>query len=129
MSQHPIELILTQHLASYLAMPVFLVDPGGGLLYYNEPAERVLGSRFEETGPMPAKEWATIFRPVDTEGRPLAPEDLPLVVALNEQTPASGRFYIVGLDGVRREIEVWALPLVGQGDRFVGAMAVFWEPG
>ena len=53
MSQKPIELILMRQLASTLAMPIFLVDADGTLAFYNEPAERVLGMRFEETGEMP----------------------------------------------------------------------------
>jgi hypothetical protein len=51
---HPIQLILTRQLAGYLSVPVFLVGPNGDLLFYNEPAEILLGKRFEETGPMPS---------------------------------------------------------------------------
>ena len=40
---HPIQIILTRQLAAYLSVPVFLVDPKGNLLFYNEPAEIVLG--------------------------------------------------------------------------------------
>ena len=69
-------------LASYLALPIFLVDPSGTLVFYNEPAEQILGRRFEETGEMSAAEWSTIFQPTDDAGRPLAPESLPLMVAL-----------------------------------------------
>jgi hypothetical protein len=46
MAQHPIEVILMRQLASYLAMPILLVDPAGTLLFYNEPAERLLGRRY-----------------------------------------------------------------------------------
>ena len=35
-------------------MPIFLVDPEGTLVYYNEPAERLLGYRYDETGEMPS---------------------------------------------------------------------------
>jgi len=38
-----IELILMKQVASYLATPIFLVDRAGTLLYYNEPAEALLG--------------------------------------------------------------------------------------
>jgi len=63
MAQKAVELILMRQLASCLAVPVFLVDPEGTLLYYNEPAERLLGRRYDETGEMPASEWATMFTP------------------------------------------------------------------
>ncbi len=127
MAQHEIEVILTRHLASYLAMPLFLVDPQGTLIYYNEPAEAVLGRRFEETGEMPVDEWATIFTPTDEAGAVLPPEALPLVKALSERRPAHRGFWIEGLDGVRRQIEVTAIPLVGHAGRFLGAVAIFWE--
>jgi PAS domain-containing protein len=128
-SQKDIEIILARHLASYLAMPIFMVDPEGNLIYYNEPAEAVLGQRFDETGAMPASEWATLFAPTDEEGTPLMPEDLPLVIALLEHRPAHRTFWIQGLDNTPRHIEVVALPIVGQAQRYLGAMAIFWERG
>jgi hypothetical protein len=126
MSQE-IELILTRQLASYLSVPLFVVDPAGTLLYYNEGAEVILGCRFSETGQMPAGEWSTVFTPTTEDGRPFPAEELPLMITLQERRPAHGRFWIAGLDGVRRQIDVTAFPLVGLGDRYVGAVALFWE--
>lgn len=127
MWQKEIEAILARQLASYLAMPIFIVDPQGTLVFYNEPAEKILGRRFEDTGEMPVAEWSTIFKPVDKAGAPLTPDTLPLVVALNERRPAHSSFRIRGLDGVLRQIEVTAFPLIGQADRYLGAVAIFWE--
>jgi len=127
MDQRDIEVILARNLAEHLAMPIFIVNPFGDLLFYNEPAEVILGYRFDETGSMPASRWATIFQPVDPTGQPLAPSELPLVVATTERHPAHSRFSIKGLDERLRQIEVTAFPLIGQSDRFVGAMAIFWE--
>jgi PAS domain-containing protein len=127
MPQQPIELILMRELASCLATPVFVVAPDGGLLYYNEPAEQLLGMRFEETGAMPMEEWSTVFVPTDENGDPLPPEQLPLVIALQHQRPAHAIFWIRGLDGVPRKLEVAALPLRGQAVRDLGAAAIFWE--
>ncbi|MCE7939467.1 hypothetical protein DCC79_09895 [bacterium] len=130
MAQHEIEIILTRQLASCMATPVFLVDPAGTLLYFNEPAERVLGQRFDEAGEMPVERWSTIFSPMDAAGVPLPAESLPLVVALTECRPTHGHFWIHGLDHTLRRIEVTAFPIVGVADRFVGAVAIFWEdPG
>ena len=56
MAQHPVEMILTRQLAGYLSVPVVLVDTTGTVIFYNEPAERILGVRFEETGPIDRKE-------------------------------------------------------------------------
>ena len=61
MRQREIEVILTRQLASYLALPIFIVDEDGTLIFYNEPAEAILGQRFEETGEMPADEWAQAY--------------------------------------------------------------------
>lgn len=126
-SQKEIELILARQLASYLVMPIFIVDPPGNLIYYNEPAEGILGRRFDETGEMPVEEWSTLFKPTDEIGRPLAPESLPLVIVLTQHRPAHREMWIQGLDGVRRRIEVTAFPIDGQGGRRLGAIAVFWE--
>ncbi|HEX6510498.1 MAG TPA: PAS domain-containing protein [Chloroflexota bacterium] len=125
--QKEIEVILTRQLAGYLTAPVFIVDPEGTLLYYNEPAEWILGTRFEETGEMPASEWATVFTPMDDNDEIIPPEELPLIIALNEHRPAYRRFQIQGLDGVRRTIEVTAFPLDGMAERRLGAVAMFWE--
>lgn len=125
--QLEIELILMRQLAGNLALPVFLVDPAGNLVYYNEPAETILGRRFEETGAMPATEWATIFVPMDTAGYRLPPEDLPLVIAVTTGRPAHRGFWIHGLDGVNRYIEVTAFPLISQDRQIVGGVALFWE--
>ncbi|MFO7533987.1 MAG: hypothetical protein R6W93_16140 [Candidatus Limnocylindrales bacterium] len=43
MAQQPVELILVRHLASRLAVPVFVVDPSGDLVYFNEPAPAIPG--------------------------------------------------------------------------------------
>ena len=70
---YDIEVILMRQTASYLAMPIFVVDPKGNLVYFNEPAEELLGLRYEEVGEMPAEEWSTIFVPTDKNGDPTTP--------------------------------------------------------
>ncbi len=127
MVQKEIEVILTRQLASYLAMPIFIVDPQGSLVFYNEPAETVLGIRFEETGEMPMDEWTRVFKPTDGNSNALEQNHLPLAKALTESRPAHSNFWIRGLDGVARHIEVFAFPLIGQANRNLGAMAIFWE--
>ena len=127
MAQYPIELILTRQLASQLAMPVFLVDQDGTLVFYNEAAETVLGRRFDETGTMPAAVWAERFTPRDAEGRPMNSDLLPLMIAVRQGRPAHADFLIRGLDGVDRRIEVTAFPLVSVTGRRSGAIAIFWE--
>jgi PAS domain-containing protein len=123
----PIEVILARQLASALAMPIFIVDPAGTLVFYNESAERILGRRFDETGEMPVGEWATASAATDDAGISIPPRQLPLMVALTERRPVHGRLWVLGLDNVRRRIETTAIPLIGQAGRHLGAMAIFWE--
>jgi len=127
MPQQEIEVILARHLSEYLLMPIFIVNPDGDLVFYNEPAEAILGLSYSETGMMPAREWSTIFQQEDLEGGPIKPDDLPLIIALRERHPAHKVIRIRGLDGIAREIEITAFPLVSQADRFLGAIAIFWE--
>lgn len=125
--QQEVEVILARHFAESLAIPVFIVDPDGNLLFYNEPAELILGQRFEETGAMPAEEWGTVFTPVDDEGMPLSLDQLPLMIALGQKRPSHRYMLIQGLNGVPRRIGVTAFPIIGQAARFLGAIALFWE--
>jgi PAS domain-containing protein len=127
MAQRDIEMILIRQLASCLAMPIFIVDPVGNLIFYNESAEHILGRRFDETGEMPATEWATTWVLTDEDGATLAPESLPLSIALSQMRPTHHRFWIQSLDNVRRHVEAVAFPLVGQAERHLGAVAIFWE--
>jgi PAS domain-containing protein len=127
MAQREIEIILARQLAEHLALSIFLVDPEGNLIFYNEPAGKILGYNFDETGPMPASEWATIFKPMNRHEQLLQPEELPLVIATLKRHPAHRNFWIRGMDDEMRQIEVTAFPLIGQADRFLGAMAIFWE--
>ncbi len=127
MVQKELEIILARAWASTLAMPIFIVDPQGTLLYYNEPAERILGHRYEDTGEMTAEVWSKVFQPADRTGTPLPPNSLPLVIALSERRPAHRDFWIRGMDSVPHHIEVTAFPMTGQAGRYLGAMALFWE--
>jgi PAS domain-containing protein len=127
MAQKEIEVILTRQLASYLAIPVFIIDSVGTLLFYNEPAEQILGVRFEETGEMLAAEWSAIFSLMDEHGTRLALEALPIMIALTEQRPVHDDVDIQGPDHIRRHIEVTAFPLIGQAGHNLGAVALFWE--
>jgi PAS domain-containing protein len=125
----PIELILMRELADHLATPIFVVQPNGDLLFYNEPAGLLLGTRFDETGMMPFHQWTTTFSPTDGDGTPIPPEELPLAIAVQQQRPAQGRVTILGLDGTPRRLMVAAIPLTGQWGHHLGAAAIFWEDG
>jgi hypothetical protein len=120
-------MILMKLVASYLAMPIFLVGPNGSLLYYNEPAEEILGLRYDETGEMPLEEWSTVFNPTDESGAVIPPEALPLAKAVQQRRPDHGELWIRDMNQLARHISVTAFPLVGQNDRDLGSVALFWE--
>lgn len=127
MSAHPIEIILNRQLADCLALPAFITDTKGNLVYYNEPAETILGRRFEETGEMPVETWSTIFKQSDEKGNIIPPDELPLVRTLKYAIPHHKTFWIESLKGKREKISVTAYPIIGRASRFLGAVAIFWE--
>jgi PAS domain-containing protein len=125
--QRNLVLILARELAANSATPMFVVDPEGTLVFFNEPAEQVLGRSFSETGPLDSNEWGTIFSPLDPSGRPIPVDNLPLTRALRDLQPGHLAMKITGLDGEQRMIAVTAFPLFARANEFVGALAIFWE--
>ena len=121
-----IEIILNRQLADCLSVPVFIVNKEGDLLFYNEPAEQILGRRFEDTGELQAEEWSTMFTPMDDQGKLIPRDQLPLVRALTEQKPAHKSFWIKSLDGSKHKISVTSYPIIGRSKKFSGAVAIFW---
>lgn len=127
MAGHAIEIILSRQLADSLNIPVFIVDPEGNLLFYNAPAEELLGRRYEDTGEMPMAMWSTAFYPTDADGNPVPAEELPLTQSIQSHIPAHNNFWIKSFDGRSVNISVTAIPIIGRSGKFEGAMAMFWD--
>ncbi len=127
--QEPIELILIKHWASYVTIPILIADAAGTLIFYNQPAEAILGRSFDEAGEINATDLEKVFVTQDLDGSRLPSEELPLVRSLVERVPSHRTIRIRALDGPWRTIDVTALPIIGQGDRQLGAFAAFWEVG
>jgi len=125
--QRHLILILARNFASRLATAVFLVDEKGRAIFFNEAAEDLLGTRFEEGHGMSAEEYTKLFRPADERGQVLGPLDTPLGIAVNRQEPSHGPLTITGADGATRRIEATAFPLLAHAGDLVGAIAFFWE--
>lgn len=128
-SRHDVEVILLRRLADRLLVPIFMEDAGGRLLFYNEAAEPLIGRPFSEVGHVELRDWIETFEPTDEHGVPIPADEHPLGVARLRQEPSFRRFVYRGLDGVRRRVEAIAFPLLGQCDRHLGAVAIFWEEG
>ena len=120
-------LILARELATNVATPIFVVDPEGTLVYYNEPAEAVLGASFATTGELSFDEWGSKWNPSDPEGAAIEPRDLPLAEAFRDKRAAHAPMWITGLDGERRLISVTSVPLLGPENELMGAIAIFWQ--
>jgi PAS domain-containing protein len=127
MTGPPIEIVLLKQVAGYLATPVFLVDEDGSLEYYNEPAEALLGRRYEETGQIPLETWGSLWPATDADGQPLDHEELPLAIAVRDRRPVQATICVHGSDGHDRELIVTALPLEAADGAHLGAFAIFWE--
>ena len=126
-SQQPLEMILCRQLAKHLASPVWLLEATGELVFYNEPAEHLLGVKFEDVGPLVSVELTEMFEVTETDGEPLAESDFPVISALMNRIPENRLVRFRAKDGTWRVVEVLAMPIIGQGDRFVGVIATFWE--
>jgi PAS domain-containing protein len=127
-AQHPVELILLKQWASYIRVPVFVVDHAGTLVFYNEPAEAILGASFDDAGEMTLDDLPAIFKTAAPDGRELAAEDLPISIALLQRRPVHMRLRLTALNGATRIIDATSFPIEGQGQRHLGAVAMFWEP-
>ena len=127
MAQQPVEMILLKQWAEHMGSSVWLMDAEGNLVYYNEPAEQILGLRFDEAGEINAEELTTLFQTSYPDGSAIATEDLPVVVALTQRVPSHAELRIKNRAGDVKDIEVTALPLLSADQRLLGTMAVFWE--
>jgi len=125
--QKSLVLILAREFASNLATPIYIADADECLVYFNEPAEKIAGRSFAETGEIPIREWAEMLAPRAADGQPLKREEAPGGIAFAERRPAHGSLCITGLDGKRREIATTAFPLFGPDEEFHGIMVIFWE--
>jgi len=124
--QRHIALILAKDLAANLATPVLLVDAEGDLVFFNEPAEVILGRPYAEAQ-MSSVELAKTFKPVDEAGERIPLEELPLAQAFRSGIPTHGHLRIEAVDGRTHDLEVVAIPLFAQVDQPVGGLAAFWE--
>jgi len=129
MDQQPIEMILLRQWAELMASSVWLMDAAGDLVYYNEPAEEILGLRFNEAGAIHADELVDAFHTTQLDGTPVDTAGLPVVMALTKLVPSHAPLRIRNRAGEWREIEVTALPLIASDGRHLGAIAIFWEVG
>jgi PAS domain-containing protein len=127
-AQQSVEMILARQLASHLFVPVLVFDSTGTVVFYNEPAERILGVRFEETGRIDPEEADRLVElSIDPSAGPEDSEQ-PVLVALQQRRPAHARRWLLRrADRVRLQVEATAFPIIDHEERLLGAVAMFWE--
>src|SRR5215510_4643082 len=114
MTQQPVEMILARQLSGYLSVPVILLDAAGTVVFYNDPAERMLGVRFEETGRIEQEEANRLVELSDDPAGETRDAGRLMEIALKERRPVHARrFLLRRSDRVRLQIEVTAFPLIG----------------
>lgn len=125
--QQPLEMIILRQLASYLTIPMWMMDDAGDLIFYNEPAEALLGVQFDDVGPIRAEQLVGMWQVTDRDGELLPEAEFPVVAALTRQVAGHRAVRFQSKDGEWRDVEVTAIPIEGQGKRFLGVLAMFWE--
>jgi PAS domain-containing protein len=119
-------LILARELASNLATPMFLMDTGGMLVFYNDAAALLLGKPFSELGEIPSGEFGESLQLSTIDGTRIRRRDSPSGVAFYEQRPAHQVVMATAYNGIRRAYEATAYPLLGATGEMHGVVAVFW---
>ena len=120
-------LILAREFASNLATPLAVIDEEGTLVFFNEPAERIIGESFAELGNLTEEEWRARFNAERRDGTPLSGDEMPTSVARRLRRPAHETMVLTMLDGRQRTLSVTAIPMLGREQGLAGVVVVFWE--
>jgi hypothetical protein len=126
-SEPSLPLILARELAANLATPMFLIDAGGTLVFFNEAAEVMLGKTYGEVGGITANEFGAMLELGNVDGSPMRRRDSPAGVAFYQREPAHRTLVATSLDGTRQPFEVTAYPLFGHIGEMHGVLTVFWR--
>jgi PAS domain S-box-containing protein len=127
MPSRPLPLILARELAANVATPYLVIDGEGRLVFFNERAERILGTTPSELGEMPEEEWRTRFQVERPDGTPVESDQTPSARARRERRPMQDTLVYTWADGRRTTLSVTAIPLLGREDDLLGVFLLFWE--
>jgi PAS domain S-box-containing protein len=119
-------LILARELASNLATPLAIIDAYGTLVFFNEPAELIIGSTPSELGGLSEEAWRARFSATHPDGSPATLDDMPTVQARRQRAPAHATLVVTN-DGRTRTLEVTAFPLLVDDSEIAGVVCLFWE--
>jgi len=122
-----LQIILARQLASCMATAIMLFDAQGNLVFYNEPAEAMLNTRFDETGEIKVDDLLRVVTVADESREPLPPEARPGRVARLERRPITRTIWMSCNGGPWRRVQATAVPIIGEENELHGVMQFFWE--
>ena len=126
-AQKSLPLILAREFAANLATPMVLMDERGRMIFFNEPAEQIIGQTHAEVGELSPDEWWRLFSVERIDGTQVGFDEMPAGIAHANRRPAHDTLAFTTVDGRRHEIAVTAFPLLGRDEELLGVVAVFWE--
>ncbi|HSH02323.1 MAG TPA: hypothetical protein VLL52_07370 [Anaerolineae bacterium] len=119
-----LEVILARHLASSLAIPMFLINPQADLIYFNTLAERILGQRYDETGVLTYAEWSTLMTFRDKDGNKLVEHNNPFLVSLRTEKLINQQLWLETINQNKQCLTISCIPLLGQTYHFFGVLVI-----
>ena len=128
MGGRAIELILAKQLASSLAVPIILYDRDGTVAFFNERAETLIGVRFDRADALSTFQDVRDTLQITTiEGFEPKPDERMVELAMREGRARHWSLRVRALDGVVRDLDATAVPLISQSGDNEGAVVFFWE--
>jgi len=118
-----LELILARSLAGNLAVPTFLAEADGKIVYFNEAAELLLGRAYEDTPELTSDDLVDLLLPLDEDGNPVTGEQMPIQRAIATGLPAHMHAYSDGAEPKR--YLATAIPFLDRDGLVLGAL-LFW---
>lgn len=106
---------------------MFLMDPGGMLVFYNDAAALLLGKPFAELGEIPSGDFGAALHVRSVDGEQMRRSETPSGIAFFEHRPSHQAITVTTYDGVHRVFEQTAYPLFGATGEMHGVVSVFWE--
>ncbi len=125
MANYPVEFILARQLAEYMSTPIAIVDYDGKIIYYNEPAEYILGKKFNESGEIEYREWDNRFYLEHDRSAPMQVLDIPFISALSNRIILQGEYWMRNFEEVDQKVLIICVPIVGMGHRELGTIVYF----
>jgi hypothetical protein len=125
MIQKAIEFIILKQVASYLAIPIAIIDIHGNLIYCNECCENHLGFDFIEKGEMTFAEWSSQFLTSDAKGHMVPIDHLPFLSEKHRKKLHHHTLHLKEAHANANHVEAFIVPIINQSDNYIGSIVYF----